>query len=310
MDIEVKQCKYELRNRITNILKGNNDQSIEKKIIKRKRDEMETNEISETDSDNEQFTWESFNKLIIPGNKKNIDDWVSATKIKNFLLKDTVIDWFDLYYAQFGFNNGSDKIVRQAKKPKIQNNNYEQKTQQLFFDMGNKFEAKIMDYLDKTYYGNTKKVVFNYVAQSDNNTTLKYMLEGIPIIQQAALYNHSNKTFGVADLLIRSDFINSMFEEEVIPVEMEKHKAKKLNGNFHYVVIDIKWTTMHLCADMMTIRNSDRFPHIRDNWQYIMLHLVHYKDIPQIVHVLAKSGSLDQLEINLKDIMLLIDLDI
>jgi uncharacterized protein len=37
-------------------------------------------------------------------------------------------------------------------------------------------------------------------------------------------------------------------------------KAPNLNGNYHYLVVDIKWTTMTLCANGFNIRNDGRFP--------------------------------------------------
>ncbi|NBX74945.1 MAG: hypothetical protein EBQ92_00115, partial [Proteobacteria bacterium] len=71
---------------------------------------------------------------------------------------------------------------------------------------------------------------------------------------------NDNKTGGTADLLVRSDYINKIFRRRVVSEEMENVKAPNLNGNYHYRVIDIKWTTMTLCANGYNIRNDGRFP--------------------------------------------------
>lgn len=224
--------------------------------------------IKNVNAKKEEFTWDNFNKYV-SGNNDTISsndkkDWVSATSVKNYLLKDPIIDWLDLYYSNNGFKNGSkgqknNKLIsnKKAKFESFQENN----KLNILFDMGNKFEITIIDYLKKKFPNEIKKCVtdINFLNGDMNKITLNYMLEGIPIIEQAALFNFKNKTFGVADLLIRSDWIDKIFDESSMCEDIHL-KAPNLNGDYHYKVIDIKWTTMHLCNNKKTIRNSYRFP--------------------------------------------------
>jgi hypothetical protein len=191
------------------------------------------------------FGWNNFNVFETSEGLEN--DWVSATSIKNYLLKDPLIDWLDLQYK----NNKSGSGVHQ-----IQNNNMEN----ILFEMGNKFESEVINTLRTKYPNSIKRVIGSRISPELNDLTFQYMNEGTPIIEQAVLYNLENKTYGVADILIRSDWINRIFSIAAIPESEETRKAEKLSGNYHYRVIDIKWTTMYLCSNGKTIRNSYRFP--------------------------------------------------
>src|SRR5436305_9145132 len=94
-------------------------------------------------------------------------------------------------------------------------------------------------------------------------STLTLMERGVPIIAQAPLINDANKTFGVADILIRSDYLPVVFNTFTCDNEINI-PAPNLpmigNTTYHYRVIDVKWTTMILCVDGLTIRNEGRFP--------------------------------------------------
>ena len=87
------------------------------------------------------------------------------------------------------------------------------------------------------------------------------MKNGIPIIYQGVLQDRQNKIFGIADILIRSDFINK-FIPNSIPVELENIKSPLLGNDitYHYYVIDIKFSTLHLDKDGEFLLNSNEFP--------------------------------------------------
>ena len=72
------------------------------------------------------------------------------------------------------------------------------------------------------------------------NETISLMKKGVPIIYQGVLHNNENNTFGLPDLIVRSDYINKLIKDQVIDEEEENIKAPLLGTSFHYKVIDIK----------------------------------------------------------------------
>lgn len=212
--------------------------------------------------------WDEFNTYdVIPSNNNILEgfsDWVSATKTHNYLLKDPVLDWIALYHKNQQYNDNNNN------KNYFKNIQTENKSLQPLFDLGNKFEKEVFNSLRLKYPNSCTEVINNsneisklnpdIVCNKYNKLTLQAIKSGTPIIFNAPLYNLSNKTYGVADILVRSDFINKIFNEQVLFNFEENISAENLNGNYHYVVIDVKWKTLYINADGKTIRNQDRFP--------------------------------------------------
>ncbi len=225
-------------------------------------------------------------------NKKVQDDsfWISATKTKNYLLKDPVIDWLEKYYFKIGFGdrNINYKKINQDKKNINQEMDIMKNT---LFKKGNEFEEKIYLELDKIT--NCVSVINNYTECSleKMQDTVKYMQSGIPIIKQAVLYNESNKTFGIADLLIRSDYINKLFTDNIEHItKQEETIGCKFSDNYHYRVIDIKWSQLQLCSDGYKILNTDRYPAYKGQLAIYNLALGKLQDyIPNTAYILGKS---------------------
>lgn len=175
-------------------------------------------------------------KYVIASN--NNEHWVSASRIKNHLLGDPVLDYYKLKYSN------SKSIPREN----------------ILYKMGYKFEDNVVNFLKSKFEGKYKIVSMDKtdINESNSDITHKHILNGVPIIIQGVLYDNDNKTFGCADLIVRSDYVNKIIESK--PITEEKLKAPRLKGNYHYIVIDIKWTTMNLCSNGINIRNSGRFP--------------------------------------------------
>lgn len=70
----------------------------------------------------------------------------------------------------------------------------------------------------------------------------------IPVIYQAVLHNHNNKTFGVVDLLVRNDYLSVLFPRQ----QFEESRLPP-----HYVVIDIKFSTLNAKADGEHLLNQN-----------------------------------------------------
>jgi len=218
--------------------------------------------------DEPNFGWDDFNTLPSLDNvnvqSDHKDLWVSATKTANSLLNDTLLDWLVLYYDKIGYNeipneNNKRKTVPFDDKKRKQEMEEEKKELSLILQGGLEFEILVNKEIETNYPNDVKRVVARYVNMDDYHKTVEYMMAGVPIIIQAAVYNFKNKTNGVIDLLIRSDYVNKLFNLPVLTSEEEHLKAPLLNGNYHYIVIDIKWSGMHLRSNEPTLRNVHRF---------------------------------------------------
>ena len=207
--------------------------------------------------------WSSFGCLTIPNknikwsdfldyNYTNMNCWVSATKIKNYLLNDTLVDYLDLYVAK-----------RRRRSSSIDSYVSETETESYLkspMTLGLEFEEKIYKELKQKYKNNVVQLFDDYDELKQNKVSLditfNHMLKGTPIICQAPIYNLSNQTFGVIDLLVRSDWMNKIFKN----IEIENTKAENLKGDYYYCVIDIKYSVLKLCSNGNNIRNHDRIP--------------------------------------------------
>ena len=81
------------------------------------------------------------------------------------------------------------------------------------------------------------------------------MKEGVNIIYQGVLHNYNDNTYGLPDLLVRSDYINKLMGYDIISKDEMKIGSPKLNVPWHYKVIDIKCSTIPLKNDLVSNTN-------------------------------------------------------
>ena len=200
---------------------------------------------------------------------RNWNEWVSATKTHNYLKEDTLIDWLEYYCPSSAThitnniitNNRNDVTDLKSKSIMVQFRpqqfdrdgrvslpNY----QQFLCDQGIKFEEGIVNYLYQQYKNDIKTIADGSQARSREKyeETVQAMKDGIPILYQAVLHDEKHKTYGLPDLLIRSDYINKLFKNRVLSDHEITVGAPKLGtDSWHYRVIDIKLCTLHFRAD-------------------------------------------------------------
>lgn len=163
--------------------------------------------------------------------------WVSGTDIRNFLINDTLVDWLKLY---------SPKIRRE--------NNFKN----YIMEAGNDFEKQVVSYITKNRFPIVS--ISNEISPKTYTETVNSMMQGIPIIHSAPFENHKNNTKGIIDLIVRSDFLHVFADENPLPENLRNYKAPYLQGDYHYVVIDIKFSTLPLRADGKHLLNSGNYP--------------------------------------------------
>tara|TARA_B100000315_G_scaffold251482_1_gene286361 strand:- start:118 stop:3588 length:3471 start_codon:yes stop_codon:yes gene_type:complete len=172
------------------------------------------------------------------------NEWVSATKTRNYMNQDPILDWFDLYGDKRGYQ-------RDTAAPKYDAN---LDFVQLLFRKGNEFETKVINYLKKEFGEEN----FVTVAKSHKDSrdsakqeeTLQHMKNGIAFILQGVLRNSENKTYGMPDIMVRSDFLPLIPDnQEHKDFQFLDRSAKELGKDYHYRIIDVKFTTLTYNAD-------------------------------------------------------------
>ena len=257
--------------------------------------------------------WDKFNKYIkgnntnIVGKKRTrlenynkskrpkIDEYVSASGVKNYLLQDPILDWFDVSKK----NNSLHNLVDVYGKKHIMSHQSSTKSNvSVLCENGLTFEKKINDYLKQIYGSNVVDIntTGKFGCTRENyKRTIDSMMEGIPIILQGVVINDLNKTRGTFDLIVRSDYINKIISRPVLSPSDEIFKAPHLRGNYHYLVIDIKWTTMTLCANGFTIRNEGRFPSYKGQLAVYNCAVGNIQGyIPPKAYIMAKTWRIDR----------------
>ena len=195
---------------------------------------------------------------------------VSASSVRNYMLNDPLID----YLKEYNITKMEDlnKKKKQRSKPmkhinnkpinksNNKSNNKNKSFLQHILDGGVQFESDIIDIIKKKHKI-VKVAEYKDIHNPDKfQETINLMIKGVPIIYQGLLYNLENNTYGLPDLLVRSDYINKLFEYEVITKQEAKIPSPNLNIPYHYKVIDIKHSLINLKADGIHILNSDCIP--------------------------------------------------
>lgn len=190
------------------------------------------------------------------------DEYVSATEIRNYLVKDPIIDYFERYVSgnkqsptcsvlplneQEGIVNTDvlETVDIPVEKFKDDYTNF----YSYLFNKGNNFENYVMDQINKRFPGKVVKICNSEEARNPQHaqTTFNMMKKGVPIIYQGVLHNSENQTYGAPDLIVRSDWLKHLVSLSPISVKDEKDSAPLLGDQqYHYRIVDIKISTLHL----------------------------------------------------------------
>ena len=173
--------------------------------------------------------------------------WVSASKTRNWLRRDPLIDWLDEYGAARGFakDAGAD-----ADPPSP----YDLRS--LLFRQGNRFEERIFALLEARVASHVKVSTGWEETRSlaAAERTFEAMCAGVELIEQAVVRNPESRTYGAIDLLVRSDALERLFPG-TLDANMLRAPAPGLAGSggvvpqWHYVVVDVKFSTLDLSVN-------------------------------------------------------------
>ena len=168
------------------------------------------------------------------------DDWVSATRTRNWLEDDPLLDWLARYGADHGFT------------PDDQLPGYDARTDMRDFILakGIAFEERVVALIRERLP--TVRIADGPMDSRDlakAQATRDAMQQGVPVIEQAVLMDPQLRTYGVADLLVRSDHLNDLVPDTLTPEEAALRAPALGNAPWHYRVVDIKFRTLKLLKD-------------------------------------------------------------
>lgn len=173
--------------------------------------------------------------------------WVSASSTRNYMLDDPLLD-----FLKYKSNVNKNIIISNSSKKRKRSNSSSSTDSDSFighiFKQGNNFEEEIVNIIKNKFPDNFIQIGQSYEARDYDRyiDTIKAINDGIKIIYQPVLWNHSNKTYGCADLIIRSDFTSQIF-------------PCYSNSNFDtikYEVYDIKWSNIGLRSESDQLLND------------------------------------------------------
>ena len=182
-------------------------------------------------------------RIMTPSLSPSTDIIVSATHLHNYMIDDCLVDWL-----KSRSRPGTSKSPMYGHK-----NNFTE----FIMNKGIEFEKELIKYIHTQIIPVTTNN--NYITDESCLKTIELMKRGVPIIHSAPVKNSTNNTQGIIDLLVRSDFINKLIETPPLTTEEINHGSPKLGHNFHYVVIDIKFSTLPLRADGVHLLNSGHY---------------------------------------------------
>lgn len=182
------------------------------------------------------------------------DEWISASRTRNWCLRNPLQDWLERHGDAAGFQRDPEPDPRTDFR-------------EFIFAKGQAFEAAVLSLLARR--------VAVYAIQGFDRPTLSMdacrqtfdaMARAEPVIAQAVLWNPQNQTYGAADLLVRSDVLNSLFSDS-IPADEAMNGAPGLGlARVHYRVVDIKYTTLKL--DKRGNAGSEHLPYMAQVFLY------------------------------------------
>jgi hypothetical protein len=213
--------------------------------------------------------------------------YISATKLKNYILKDPIIDYLEYINSNTSISLNENKLHKSSHLNdiiKLGDLSELSDSSRYLCDLGNQFETDICNELKLKFKDDMIKISTNGrmgYNRENYNKTIKAINDRIPIIEQAVLYNDNNGTCGIADLLVRKDYLNKILNINIID-ESEDQSS--------YVVIDIKYTTLELCRDDKSIKNIGRIPSYKTQLGIYNMALAEIQNyLPSKAYILAKA---------------------
>lgn len=211
----------------------------------------------------------SIKEISAPGDARWWYDWISASQTRNYMLKDPLNDWIDAHWhprsdTVAAMHSSTATVVSSSARDPY--NDF----QEFIMKKGCDFEERVVAMIKE-------KIGTQNVLELDLRRDVRLplsvqrtwdaMMAGIPVIHGGVLHHVPTRTYGITDLLIRSDWLSQIITS---PPENVRPTASALRLRdpdqphsppaYHYVVIDIKYSALPFCVNGIYLRNSGSFP--------------------------------------------------
>jgi hypothetical protein len=192
---------------------------------------------------------------------KTYTEWISATKVRNYMLNDSLVDWLEEHHSK----KSSSSFTIPINCVRKENKNSQFNFSKFIMEKGIDFETSLIKYINTLDI--PVNTVSNTITDESVQETINLMKNGAFIIHSAPVRNYTNNTHGIIDLLVRSDYLHKLVDE--CPLTKDEIKtASYWSSNdknyysrpYHYIVIDIKFSTLPLRANGKHLLNSGSYP--------------------------------------------------
>jgi len=168
------------------------------------------------------------------------DEWVATGSIRHWCDADPLLDWLDRYGDDRGF----------VRDDRLQTYDARFDLFRLIGERGHRFEDLVRDRLATRHAVRRIGDLPSDTRSLDAaRATWQALAAGDPIVSRGVLRDPQSMTYGIADLLIRSDVLLELFPS-AFEGEEEALVAPALPGQrWHYRLVDIRYTTLDLLKD-------------------------------------------------------------
>ena len=168
------------------------------------------------------------------------DDWVAVGSVRHWCDSDPLLDWLDRYGEEHGFLRDDQLSTYDARFDLFR----------LIGERGHRFEDLVLERLGKRH---ALRRIGDLPADARSLDAARATWQGLPagdpIVSRGVLRDPQSMTYGVADLLVRSDVLLELFPS-ALDGEEERLVAPALPGQrWHYRLIDVRYTTLDLLSD-------------------------------------------------------------
>jgi len=191
-------------------------------------------------------------------------DWISPSQTRNFIKGDPLLDWLDYYGTRLDEATGEWEQKQDffhGYWPDTKDPNYiaEADFSKFIIEKGKKFEEAVISLLGRELpIARIAYLRQDIYDQHSPMRTLEKMNEGVPLIYQPVLWDSDLKVYGSPDLLVRADHLNKIIPGSIAEGDA-RIKAPNLSGDWHYVVLDIKYTSLEFNAAGEIANNKEHY---------------------------------------------------